>query len=165
MFYDNFPVGTRMTVIDSDDDTPYSGIVVADSTGSHLLAVDDGIATVYSSPAEVVYCSIEHVTANIYLKELREKEKDGKKMSKKVLGKEKVDYVSKKTNNPVTGITLHCCSNVVSDRCEGQQVETIFVSSKSPMYDQVVAFPIGSDIDVMYNRWGSVESVTLSKKG
>jgi hypothetical protein len=88
-------------------------------------------------------------------------------MGKEIVGKEKVDYVSKKTNNPVVGLTLHCVSDQVSrERFEGREVDTIFISNKSPMYDQCAAFPVGSRITVQYNRWGSVESVVLDgKKG
>lgn len=83
-------------------------------------------------------------------------------MGKEIVGKEKVDYVSKKTNNPVVGLTLHCVSDPVSrERFEGREVDTIFISNKSPMYDQCAAFPVGSKITVQYNRWGSVESVVL----
>lgn len=90
------------------------------------------------------------------------------RMSKKIVGKEKVDYVSKKTNQPVTGLTFHCVGDPInSDRFEGKEVDTIFISSKSPMYAQCISYAIGSEITVQYNRWGSVESVLLadSKKG
>ena len=84
-------------------------------------------------------------------------------MVKEIVGKEKVDYVSKKTNNPVVGLTLHCVGDAGSrERFEGREVDTIFISSKSPMHDQCASFPIGSKIIVQYNRWGFVESVVLS---
>ena len=88
-------------------------------------------------------------------------------MSKKIVGKEKVDYVSKKTNQPVTGLTFHCVGDPVvkSERFEGKEVDTIFISSKSPMYAQCAAYAIGSEITVQYNRWGSVESVLLADSG
>lgn len=84
-------------------------------------------------------------------------------MEMKLVGKEKVDYVSKKSGNPVVGLQLH--SLYKSDRAdtEGEFVERIFVSSKSPMYEQVCRFPLGCNFSVQYNRWGSVESVTLCK--
>ena len=161
MFYNAFPVGTQMTVVNSDDDTPFSGFVAADSHGDHYLACDDGVSTVYCSPAEVVYCSVQSdVTVDNYLPE---EKKEKNEMKKKIVGKQKVDYVSKKTNQPVIGITLHCESETNDDRFEGTQVETIFISNKSPMYNQCVSFPIGSVVTVMYNRWGSPESVLLDK--
>lgn len=83
-------------------------------------------------------------------------------MNMKIVGKQKVDYVSKKTNQPVVGITLHCVADVSNDeRFEGMRTETIFISNRSAMYDQCAGFPIGSEISVMYNRYGSVESVLL----
>ena len=46
-------------------------------------------------------------------------------MSKKIVGKQNVDYVSKKTGQPVTGVTLHCVGE--SSRVEGMECETIFL--------------------------------------
>lgn len=80
----------------------------------------------------------------------------------KLVGKQKVDYVSKKTNQPVTGITLHCVGE--NSRVEGHGVETVFVSEKSPMYGQCLNFPLDADINIGYNRWGSAESITLREK-
>lgn len=79
----------------------------------------------------------------------------------KIVGKQNVDYVSRKTNQPVVGVTLHCvCKN---DRVNGEAVETLFVSAKSPMYEQCIAFPLGTEITVSYNRYGSVETIEKSK--
>ena len=50
-------------------------------------------------------------------------------MSKKIVGKQNVDYVSKKTGQPVTGVTLHCVGE--SNRVEGMECETIFVSVRT----------------------------------
>lgn len=79
----------------------------------------------------------------------------------KIVGKQRVDYISKKTQQPVKGLSLHCVGT--SNRVEGECVETIFVSEKSAMYDEVYELPIGSAITVTYNRWGSVESVSAVK--
>lgn len=83
-------------------------------------------------------------------------------MSLKVVGKQNVDYMSKKTNQQVTGITLHIIGQ--NSRVEGMAVDTIFVSSKSNTYNTVASLPIGAEIDVLYNRWGNVETVELCKK-
>ncbi|MDE6913370.1 MAG: hypothetical protein K2P35_06710 [Lachnospiraceae bacterium] len=84
-------------------------------------------------------------------------------MNMKVVGKERVDYPSKKTGKQVTGISFNCVmdTNANDERFEGMRVDTVFVSTKSPMYDQCAAIPVGSDISVLYNRYGSVESVLL----
>ncbi|MBD5451285.1 MAG: hypothetical protein HDR25_01460 [Lachnospiraceae bacterium] len=83
-------------------------------------------------------------------------------MSMKIVGKQKVDYISKKTNQPVVGITLHCVADTNDERFEGKRVESIFISNRSLMYEQCLAFPLETEISVMYNRYGSVESVLLA---
>lgn len=82
-------------------------------------------------------------------------------MTKNIIGKQRVDYVSKKTNQPVVGLTLHVVGE--DTRVEGMACETIYISEKSPMYQQALSYPIGADIMVQYNRWGSVETITLCK--
>ncbi len=78
-----------------------------------------------------------------------------------IVGKQKVDYVSRKKNQPVQGVTLHCESQ--RNGVEGVSVETIFISAKSNMYSEVVTMPLGTQITVGYNRWGSVEYVQACK--
>ena len=46
-------------------------------------------------------------------------------MSKKIVGKQNVDYVSKKTGQPVTGVTLHCVGE--SSRVEGMELSLIHI--------------------------------------
>lgn len=75
----------------------------------------------------------------------------------KIVGKQKVDYVSKKTGEQVTGVTLHCVGT--NARVEGECVETIFISGKSGLFPEVSKMPVGKEISVSYNRYGSVESV------
>lgn len=83
-------------------------------------------------------------------------------MRKKLVGKQAVDYVSKKTNNPVTGVSLHVVGE--DSRVEGMAVETIFVSTKSEkMYDDAMKCPLGCEIEVSYNRWGSADSIHVCK--
>lgn len=91
-----------------------------------------------------------------------EEGKRGKeRMNMIVVGKEKVDYPSKKTGKQVRGVSFNCVCDTHDERFEGQRVDTVFISMASPMYDQCAAFPVGSEISVMYNRYGSVESVVL----
>lgn len=81
---------------------------------------------------------------------------------KKLVGKQNVDYISKKTNQPVVGVSLHVVGE--DSRVEGMAVETIFVSKKSEgMYDDALKFPIGAEVNVSYNRWGNADTVTLCK--
>lgn len=81
----------------------------------------------------------------------------------KVLGKENVDYLSRKSNQQVTGVTLHCASDG-GGRVEGQRVDTVFVSARSACYGSVKDIKVGSEINVYYNRFGSVEGVSLAGK-
>lgn len=83
-------------------------------------------------------------------------------MKKQIIGKQNVDYVSKKTNQQVTGITLHVIGE--DSRVEGMATETVFISSKSEVYNAVKNMPLGSDVVFSYNRWGNVENVLLCKK-
>lgn len=79
----------------------------------------------------------------------------------KIVGKQMVDYVSKKTNQPVKGVSLHCVG--ARNDVEGESVETIFVSARSAMYESVISMPLGTSILVSYNRWGSPENVQACK--
>lgn len=87
-------------------------------------------------------------------------------MSMKVIGKEAVDYVSRKTNQPVKGITLYCTEP--REGVNGLAVERIFISARSSMYGDCMALPLDTDIMVAYNRYGSVDfiqRVSVDKKG
>lgn len=83
-------------------------------------------------------------------------------MGKKIVGKQMVDYVSKKTGQPVTGVTLHLTG--LSNRVEGLECETVFISSKSPMYAQCMEYPLESEVSLSYNRYGSVDTISIIKK-
>lgn len=74
-----------------------------------------------------------------------------------IIGKQRVDYISKKTNQPVRGVTLHVVGT--RDDVEGRAVETLFISERSPIHAGVIAMPLGTEIRCSYNRWGNVESV------
>lgn len=82
-------------------------------------------------------------------------------MQKKVVGKQIVDYVSRKTNLPVQGVTLHCVGT--EENVQGLSVETIYISNKSKSYDTCMNLPIESKITVSYNRWGNIDTVELCK--
>lgn len=79
----------------------------------------------------------------------------------KLVGRENIEYTSKKTGELVTGVKLHCVGK--SDRIDGDACDIIFVSAKNPMYAQCLGFPLGSEIAVGYNRYGSVETINLKK--
>lgn len=73
-----------------------------------------------------------------------------------VIGIQKVDYKNK-DGRQVLGTNLHCC--YLTKSVDGQAVEKIYISSR--MKD-VPLFKEGDTINVMYNKFGSVESITLA---
>ena len=80
-------------------------------------------------------------------------------MVKKIIGKSTVNYVSKKTNQPVVGINLHCS---YEDRTtEGVAVERVYISSRAEFYPEIQKAPIGAEVEFFYNRWGNVEFVQV----
>lgn len=81
---------------------------------------------------------------------------------KKIVGIQSVDYISRKTNKQVTGLTLHL--SFEDARVRGMATETVFVSSQSICYEDVAALPVGSEVNVYYNRYGSVEDIRPVKK-
>lgn len=82
-------------------------------------------------------------------------------MKAKLLGKGVVDYISKKTNQPVKGVTLHLGKS--ESGVEGIAVESVFISARSDVFEKVAKIPLNSDVDVLYNRWGNVDNVVLWK--
>lgn len=70
----------------------------------------------------------------------------------KILGIQSVDYTNK-SGNRVSGVRLHCTYE--DKRVTGYAVESIFVSS-SVSTDK---FEVGDEIDVLYNKYGSVSRV------
>ena len=61
-------------------------------------------------------------------------------MKATILGIKSVDYVSKKTGQPVQGSELHYVrelSNREVEHSVGQAVGTVFVSAKSPLFARV----------------------------
>ena len=79
----------------------------------------------------------------------------------KVVGKSNVQYISKKTQQEVKGISLHCIGK--KNDVEGEAVETVYISAKSEMFEQCVKLPLGTEVLIYYNRWGNVESVVPCK--
>ena len=74
-------------------------------------------------------------------------------MKTKLLGIQTVDYVSRKTGNPVKGVTLHC--SFKDPQVEGEAVDGIFVSDnlKLPCISEL---RVGQIVDVTYNNRGYV---------
>lgn len=71
-----------------------------------------------------------------------------------ILGFEKVDYISKKTNKQVLGTRLHM--SYTSDKIDGQGVESVFVSNLL-----CEGLSIGDEIELLYNKYGNVAEIKL----
>ena len=80
-------------------------------------------------------------------------------MKKTVLGVQKVDYISRKTGEPVKGITLHCSCKDVD--VIGDAVESLFVSDRLDCTENLYSILPGQVVDVEYNRRGYVADVTV----
>lgn len=82
----------------------------------------------------------------------------------KFVGRELVDYTSKKTNEQVEGLRLHVLgAKDANSRVEGCAVETIWISKRSGLYEDALHLPIDSNIDCSYNRWGNVDNFRVLK--
>ena len=76
-----------------------------------------------------------------------------------VVGKQKVDYVSKKDGDRKVGISLFCVCDG-GNNVEGKSVEKLYISDKNELYGFAKSLPVGSLIKVTYNRYGSVAEMT-----
>ena len=73
----------------------------------------------------------------------------------KVIGIQNVNYTSKKTGKPVSGIALHCSYD--AQDVKGQAVERYFISAAAQdAYRDAAMVALGDDINVMFNRYGNV---------
>lgn len=82
-------------------------------------------------------------------------------MKVKVVGISNVSYTSKKTNQLVEGKTLHVVSKATREGDLGELTDTIFISVKANCFSQVAKLKLGSSINVLYNRYGSVEDIQI----
>lgn len=72
----------------------------------------------------------------------------------KLVGKETVNYTSRKTNKPVTGLKLHC--SFTKPDTIGYAVQSYFIGSSSNVYEQAMNLSLETDITVGFNEFGSV---------
>lgn len=79
-----------------------------------------------------------------------------------IIGIEKVDYVSKKTNQPVKGLALYTVERIDSKDGSGMRSERSYLSE-----DKAAALPeplkVGDDVTIVYNRYGSIATVIKNK--
>lgn len=81
-------------------------------------------------------------------------------MKAKVLGIQTVDYVSRKTGNPVKGVTLHCAFK--DAQVVGEAVDGIFISDNLKL-GSVSEIHVGQMVDVSYNNRGYVCDLAICK--
>jgi len=81
-------------------------------------------------------------------------------MKVKVLGIQNVDYISRKTGNPVKGVTLH--SVYKDSQVNGDAVGNIFVSDNLGL-SCIPELAVGQTVDVVYNNRGFVCDVIIQK--
>lgn len=79
-------------------------------------------------------------------------------MKFEILGKEKVDYTSRKTGQPVKGTNLHCTVLEGGKVIDGIQVERLYVKETI----DCSALSVGDKVEVFYNRYGSVDAIHLA---
>lgn len=91
-------------------------------------------------------------------------------MKATILGIKSVDYVSKKTGQPVQGSELHYVRELNNREVEtsvGRAVGTVFVSAKSPLIARVSPAIIGKDCEFVYDfdgRFSSLSDIVLAAK-
>jgi hypothetical protein len=74
----------------------------------------------------------------------------------KVVGIEKLDYVSKKTNNRVLATNLYCISDDVAENLTGVKVEKFYVPSTAELPSGLV---LNDTIKVYFNEFKGVAAV------
>lgn len=73
-----------------------------------------------------------------------------------VVGIRTVNYISKKTGNPVSGVEFHV---TFSDKnVNGLATDKIFISSRNLDVSHV---KLNDDIQILYNRYGQVDFVEV----
>ena len=70
-----------------------------------------------------------------------------------LIGIERIDYVSRKTNMPVVGKKLHC--TYTDESIEGMAVESIYINDKIDL----PPLELADNLEVFYNKYGQVASV------
>lgn len=71
-----------------------------------------------------------------------------------LLGIEDLDYVSKKTGKQVKGCNIYVAEQIKNGR--GQKCVSFYLSALSDVYYDVHEVPIGSEIELHFNRFGNL---------
>ncbi len=79
-----------------------------------------------------------------------------------VFGKQRMKFDTKDGNH-VEGIKLHCTKKAPNDSWDGEGYEGIFISVKSDLHKPALELPVGSTIEVSFNRYGKPDNFAVSK--
>lgn len=73
-----------------------------------------------------------------------------------IVGKKPVDYVSKKTGNPVKGISFFIEREPTSREADvnGLVTDSIFISTNSPCFESLPKISPGDTVDLIYESDG-----------
>lgn len=74
-----------------------------------------------------------------------------------LLGVEDLDYVSKKTGKQVKGCNIYVAEQIKNGR--GQKCINFYISALSDVYCDVHEVPIGSEIELHFNRFGTLTKI------
>lgn len=86
-------------------------------------------------------------------------EREGNEM--KIVGMEKVDYVSKKSGQRVLGTILHVAQDIPNEKGFGIKVFAEYLSGE--VEERVRdSFSVGDDVELFYNRYGRVSDIKLA---
>lgn len=77
-------------------------------------------------------------------------------MKVKIIGKEKIEYTSKKTNKEVRGVLLHYTSSIPLAKGEGEKCDNEYVQAE--LAENIY---VGDNVEFLYNRYGTVEEVRV----
>lgn len=77
-------------------------------------------------------------------------------MKVEIIGKEKVCYVSKKTNKEVNGVILYYKYPIPIEKGEGFKVDKEYIN-----IDKADNVCLGDIVEFLYNRYGTVEELRL----
>lgn len=80
-------------------------------------------------------------------------------MKMNVIGVQQHDYISKKDNRPVRGVSLHCSFD--DAMVDGQAVDSLFISDRLECFLEVRHVKPGDVVDVEYGRRGYIADVTI----
>lgn len=79
-------------------------------------------------------------------------------MERMIIGLENVDYISRKSGEPVKGLNLHTVG--VSANVKGKACEKFFVSAKAEgIYPVASKLNVNDLVDIQFNRFGGIDAI------